>query len=109
MKTDIIDNVSTLTTINKRNLNKLIDIAIYSINDSIEESLLSQETTADLDIGIGELYIQFIENELKFKFIPSAKLRESIIDTIKNNHSSLEYVLENNLVDKITHIYKEII
>lgn len=107
--TDIIEDVSLLTTINKRNLNKLIDVAQYCINEAIEESLIESKTTSDINIGIGELHIQFLNNELKFKFIPSAKLREGIIDTIKGKQNSLELVLEHNLVDKITNVYKEII
>lgn len=107
--TNLIEDVSTLTTINKRNLNKLIEVASYCINETIEEDLLDGSNVSDIDIGIGELHIQYVDNELKFKFIPSAKLREEIIDTIKGKHNNLELVLDKNLVDKITNIYKEII
>ena len=106
---NIIEDVATLTTINKKNLNKLVEVALYCINEAIEESLLDQKTVTDLDIGIGELHIQFVDNELKFKFIPNAKLREGAIDTIKGKQNNLELILEQNLVDKITNIYKEII
>lgn len=106
---ELIKDVATLTTIPEKNLNKLVTIAEYCINEIIEEDLLKLNNVSEINIGIGELYIQYIDNELKFKFIPSAKLKGEIIDTIKNKQSSLEIALEEKLVSKITSIYKDMI
>lgn len=107
--TNLVEDVATLTTINKKSLQKLLDIAVYCINETIEEDVLASNGVSEIDLGIGELYIQYVNNELKFKFIPSAKLKEGIIDTIKGKQNNLEITLEKTLVDKITHTYKDII
>lgn len=107
--TNLIDDVATLSTINKKQLVKFLDLIYYSINEAIEEDILDGESVSDIDIGIGELHISYVENELKFKFIPSQFLEASIIDTIKGKQNNLEFVLDKNLIEKITKVYKEII
>lgn len=107
--TNLIDDVATLSTINKKQLVKFLDLIYYSINEAIEEDILDGESVSDIDIGIGELHISYVENELKFKFIPSQFLKTSIIDTIKGKQNNLEFVLDKNLIEKITKVYKEII
>ncbi len=107
--TNLVQDLSTLTTIPKKNLNRLIDVAIYSINETIAEDLLQGNDVSEVNIGLGNLYIQCSGNKLNFKFIPSAKLREEVINTIKNKENSLELTLEKNLIDRITNTYKDII
>lgn len=107
--TNLINDVSALTSINEKLLNKIVDVVVYSINDSVAESILSKENVTQIDTGIGTLSILVNDNELKFKFVPSAKLRESIISTIKNEENTLTNTLETNIADRFTKLYKEIV
>lgn len=106
--TNLIKDVSAITNINEKLLNKIVDIAIYCINDAVEESVLNKECITQVDIGIGTLSILASNNELKFKFIPNAKLRESVISTIKNEENTIDKVVESNIVEKLTKLYKDI-
>ena len=109
MENNITKDVSVLSTISEKTLSKLINIYIYAINEAIEESMLEHKNKSELDIGLGTLIILHEDNELKFKFIPSAKLKESIINTVVNKQNTLDIVLENTLINRITNRYKDLI
>ena len=109
MMNDIIDNISTLTSINRKALDKLSNVTIYCINDAVEESRIQGEDITKVDIGIGQLWIKLEGDQVKFRFIPSAKLEESIVDTIVHKSNILEIVIENSLKDKVTNTYKDLI
>lgn len=105
----VIEKEEILTTIPEKTLRKLVDIQEYIINDMVEDSMTKNETTTEVDIGMGTLMIRFEDNTLRFKFVPSAKFEESLINTIVNKENILKLTLEKNLVDKVTHIYKDLI
>lgn len=110
MKNDIVQDLKALTFIDSKLLQKLIDATVYSINESVYETFKDDTSTVtEVDIGIGTLCIQCVNDELKFKFMPSAKLRDSIVETIKTGQNNLELKLEQSCVDKITAMYKEIL
>lgn len=106
---DLIKDVSTLTTIPEKYLEKLLDKFHYAICDNIVEGVLEGKSLIELNIGIGTLYINILENSVKYKFVPSPKLESNIRDIIIKETNPLELKLESNLVDKITNIYKEYI
>ena len=72
--TDIINDLSTLTTIPYVSLERLVDLSVACISHSIEESLLDDETYTVVDIGVGRLSIKVEDNTILYKFIPSTKL-----------------------------------
>jgi len=109
MSKNIIQDMATLTTIPEKNLSKLIDVSIYCISDAIQECLKQEETIAEIDIGIGILYIQCLGNNIKYKFIPSDRLDKAVKETLINKLNLLEIKLETSLVSKITNIYKDLI
>lgn len=109
MKYVLVDDVSNLLNVNQKMLNKIVDAVVYSVNDAVKEVVVQNESICEIDIGIGDLIIGIYDNDLKFKFIPNAKLRESVISTIKNEENMLETKLEENLASKLEKVYKEII
>jgi len=109
MEQNLIKKESTLTTINEKYLHKLSDIQIYIMNDIVEDALLSGETETSIDLDIGVLTIRFEDNDLRFRFKPSAKFEESLISTIQNKQNPLTLTLERTLVNKLLSIYKELI
>lgn len=105
---NILEDISTLTSINKKALDKLSNVAIYCINDAVVESLITDNDTVKVDIGIGELWLRLENDQVKYKFIPSAKFEESIVNTITNKSNLLEISIENSLKEKITNTYKDL-
>lgn len=106
---DILDNISTLTSVNRKALNKLSDVTSYCIVDAVHETNLKFDKITEVDIGIGIIKIKIDGDNVKFAFIPSAKLEEGIINSILNRENVLDIALENNLKDKLVNTYKELV
>ena len=69
---------------------------------------MSQDTTI-IDIGIGQLCVQVVDNGIQYKFIPSAKLEKYMIDTILNKKNPLVNTIESTLVNRIVRAYKDML
>lgn len=108
MEIKAIDLVSKLTTIPDKNLIRLQDIYELVICDAVEDSLIKGESWTRVDLNLGMLDIKFEDNNLKFRFVPSAKFEEELIDTIVNKHNCLAHAIETSLVNKITQTYKDL-
>ena len=106
---NILKDISILSTIPEKYLKRLSSLAVYTINDAVNDAIINNNYCEDVDIGIGVITIWFKDNELKFKFKPSSELEKSLIDTIINKQNILENVLEESLVDKITNTYKDLL
>ena len=106
---DVTEKVSTLTTIPKRQLNKLNNITEYVISDVIEEMILKQEKERDLNLGFGTLGIRIDDTQVRFRFKPSAKLEESVKNVMKGEKNALTVQLETALVEKLTSTYKDLL
>lgn len=104
---DLIKDVATLTTIPEKALSKLVSKSIICINDSVEEALLTNESIVEINIGIGTLYIQLLDNAINYKFIPSSNLESSVRKTVINKQNILERMIEKTLADRIIKTYKD--
>lgn len=105
----LIDDLSILTTIPDKALNKLVNKSYYCINEAVLDTLLEDKNLVEIDIGLGILYIQILDNSIKYKFIPSNELEKNVKNTVINNKNNLQNVLENNLVTKIVNAYKDLL
>ena len=105
----IVDDLSALTSIPKSAIIKLLSKESYVITNGIEEGIVAGNSIIDIDLEIGILSILIDENQIKYRFVPSAKLEKAIKNTIKNKKSPLKDSLEKSLVSKITDIYKELL
>lgn len=106
---DTITDLSKITTIPNKTLEKLFTKMIYCISDAVYESWEQGNDTLDLNIGIGTLSLKMTEDEVKYKFIPSEELSDAVKNTILNEQNLLEDKLEQSFVDKVTHLYKDLL
>lgn len=106
---NLVEDISKLTTIPDGVLNKLVKKALYCISDEIEESILEQKRFAEIDIGIGTIYLELNSENVRYKFIPSKELEVAVKDTIVNKRNLLQDTLEMTLVTRITNTYKELL
>lgn len=109
MAKNLIKDLSILTTIPERNLNRLGDLVVCCISNAIQDSILQEKTITELDIYIGILYIQHEDNEIKYKFIPSNKLDKNVKDTVINKLNSLEIKITKSLISKVVNTYKNLL
>lgn len=105
---DTIKDLSTTTTIPYFTLRKLADRFSAVISYNVGESQLSGDDVCELDIGIGTLLISLNSDEIKYKFIPSKKLSESVIDAVQNNNFELVTDMEDSLRKKVMNTYKDL-
>lgn len=106
--TDIVSDMSSLTTLPIPLLQQLADKVEFIILHSVYESLLSHENVTEVDIGIGRLNILQEEGCVKYKFIPSRTFEQKIIKTVKDKESPLTATVESTLQKKIVDVYKEL-
>lgn len=106
---NILKDISTVTTIPYATLIKLSDVSELCICHAIEESLLKGGEFTSIFVGIGTLNIKATDEEIKYKFIPSAKFEESVKQTVLTRESPLINKVEEKLKDKVMNVYKELL
>lgn len=106
---NLINDVSTLTTIPIENLKELVHLSNVCICDIVEEDKLKNKEVCEIDIGIGTLYILISNESKKYKFIPSKELDTNINTTIRKGVNPMTRLVESTLVDKIINTYKDMI
>lgn len=105
---NLTTDLSTLTSIPKASLDKLVEKSQWCICHSVEESILNRNNIVEINIGIGILYIKLEEENIKYKFIPSQSLEDCVRDTVLNKHNPLIAVTEQALITRIINTYKDI-
>lgn len=109
--TDIVKDISTLTTIPEKTLNKFFRKMTYCICESVQEDMLQENENqiVELDIGIGILYIKYTDGEnLKYHFEPNELLSKSLKQTVINKQNLLEDLLNDSLAKKFMEVYKDL-
>ena len=104
-----IEDVSKLTNIPKDFLDKLPPRISYSISNAIEETLIAEDGFVEYDLGFGILRLLIEDNKIKYKFVPSAELEESLLNTVRKEHNTLKSELESSLPNKVLRQYKELV
>ena len=59
---NLIDDISVLTNVSEKTLNKLVSVANYSIGHAIHESQCTHSDLTEIDIGIGVLQLKLDED-----------------------------------------------
>ena len=105
---NIVEDVSKLTTIPEKTLNKLNQKIIYSICEQIQEDILQDKEMSELDIGLGILYIKYSDDQIKYKFIPNQELEKAVSSTVVKKLNLMETALNEALAKKFIDVYKDL-
>lgn len=105
----LVEDLSKLTFINEPRLEHLGKIATACICEEFTETILAEKTIMDYDIEIGRLIIGIQNDEIKYKFIPSENLKNSLVSSLKGKRNSLEVKVEKSLVSCIENTYKDLL
>ena len=103
-----IEDLSKVTTIPRVTLQKLIEQSEMCVCHDMLEQILNNENYICVDIMFGYLYINMDEDNVKFKFVPSAQFEDMIVDTINTKRSPLINAVESALSTKIMKVYKDL-
>lgn len=104
---DLINRVSTISTIDERTLTKLSTIQDWCISDIIREMVDNKENEETIFIGIGTIKITIDDDGVRYKFKPSQELEDNIISTLNGEKSVLEEALVESVKKKLLNIYKD--
>ena len=105
---NICKDLSTLTTVPLFSIEKLMSKFQDSICYTIQEELASNNNSMEIDIYIGKLFIEIIDDNIYYKFIPSKDFEADVMTTIKTGVCPLISKLEDSIQTKITRAYKEL-
>lgn len=105
---DIVNDISTLTTIPEKTLNKVFKKEIYCICNRVAEDYMEEKEMSVLDIGIGTLYIKLSPDGAKYHFEPNELLQKSINQTINSGKNVLVDTLTDALSKKFMEVYKDL-
>lgn len=106
--TNLLNDLSVLTTIAPSNLNCMVKLSEAVISHSLVESLKDREEYAEIDIGIGMLYIKVTDEGLKYKFVPSEHLSSVLERSSKTGKSALSLKVDEALGQRIMNTYKDL-
>lgn len=105
---NIVNDVSILTTISEKTIEKLLQKFVYAICEQIAEDILEEKDYSELDIGLGKLYVKIIGEEIKYKFVPSNYLQSAISNVVTNKLNLMENTLNETLVKRFMDVYKNL-
>ena len=105
----LTDDISKTTCISPWVMESLVKRAEECIGHDVFESIIENEDTTEVDIGIGVLYIKRCESQIKYKFIPSKKLEEKVQATVLNKKSPLISKGEVQIRERLERAYKDLI
>lgn len=109
MKYNIEEKVQKLTTIDQSVLERLNNIVASCVVDAIYECVLkSNEDSIEIDFNFCKLIVSKSDNELRYKFVPSAKLEEDIIKAVREKRSCLDDMVVEKLKSSLLSTYKEL-
>lgn len=109
MNYNLLEDISTITTLPLKTLSKLSDKSIECICNSVYESKLVDEPVSVIDIGIGKLNIIVKQDSISYNFIPSKDLDTKVKTTIIKNVNPLVKTIEEGLASRILNTYKDLI
>ena len=101
--------LSTLTQIPVLTLQNINTVSSNIIAHIVAENKEKGLNSIDIDIGYGILKIQFIEDAVTYKFIPSAKLQNAVLLACTNGVSELESHAEHSLAQRVKERYRELL
>lgn len=108
-KIDLLNDLSTLTGVSKLSLQNLCEKANLAISHGVFEKLQSHEPQIEFDVGIGSLYIRLEGDSIKYKFLPSKELEETVAFTVKNKECALTNKVDKALGDRIENAYRRLL
>lgn len=106
---NLIENVSKLNNLPVKQLQKVCSNLESIIGHSIVEAYLNKDKYVIFNLGIGTLTIDISEEELTYKFIPSATLEAKLINAVNKKEDILVSQIEKSVVSKLIGAYKELI
>lgn len=106
---NLIQRLASLTTIPEKNFIKLNEKSELIIANAANSALHSGVTDLEVDIGIGTVYIKIEDNQILYKYEPSASLERYMKKAVVDDRDFLTEVVEKSLSNRILNAYKDLV
>lgn len=106
---NLVEDVSKLTDVPDKTLDKFTGIIEYCIAHAICESCFNNNHITEIDVGFGEIHIKTDADGVRYRFLPSKNLEKMIVESIVNKRSPIIQKIDKSLQEKIDRAYKELI
>ncbi len=105
----IIDKCSSISGVAMKSLTKLKNYMNMIHSDDLYLDMKEGKTISEIDTFEGKIYISLENNEIKYKFIPSAEFNKLIVDTVNKRESGLIKSLDESVIKAMSNIYENLI
>lgn len=109
MEINVSKEIADLTNLNEKHIRKLFSRLQWSMCDGLSAIMDTDDKYVSCDIGIGKIVLIVDDSSLRYNFIPSGELEDSLIKTITTGVNPLEVALEKTLITKLTKTYKDLL
>lgn len=92
-----------------KDLDKLAKLVELDIIDNVVETVQAKKDITEISLSFGTLYIKYSDGDIKFKLVPSEEFKKQISECVAAGTSALDAKLNDALVARINHIYKDLI
>ena len=106
---DIIEKCNALSGVSIKAWTKLKNYINMIHSDDIYLDSQEGKTIFELDTFEGTILIKQVDNEIKYKFIPSAEFNKLVVNTIETKTSSLIKSLDKSVISAMSNIYENLI
>ena len=106
---DVIEKSSALSGVSIKALSKLKNYINMIHSDDIYLDMRDGKSVFEIDTFEGTILIKHENNEIKYKFIPSAEFNKLVANTIETRTSSLVKSLDSSVVNAMSNIYENLL
>lgn len=105
---NLIEDISKLSNISISTLKNINSLGQNIISHDVLESVIKNNEKCIIDIGIGDLIIKRIEDNITYKFIPCEDLENKLIKVFNNKKSPLKEEIDKTLGKRVNDTYKNL-
>lgn len=110
MQQNLLKDVSALTSVSLKTINKMEHVAELCICDYLNElDMQANDDIVSINVGFGTISMLVIDDSIQYQFVPSYSLEQKMIDTIENKSTPLTSEAETNLENKLLATYKDLL
>jgi hypothetical protein len=110
MQQNLLKDVSALTSVSLKTINKMEHVAELCICDYLNElDMQANDDIVSINVGFGTISMLVIDDSIQYQFVPSYSLEQKMIDTIENKATPLTSAAETNLENKLLATYKDLL
>lgn len=105
----VIEKSSALSGVSIKALTKLKNYVNMIHSDDIYLDMHDGKSVFEIETFEGTILIKYENQEIKYKFIPSADFNKLVATTIETNTSGLVKSLDNSVINAMSNIYENLI